>query len=60
MSSEDDKDEAVAADPNVIELSDLVQAANDWLSGQAAPGYQNPITLPQLVQLVNEWLGVTV
>ena len=46
-----------SGDPNVVELSDLVKAANDWLSGQAPPGFDNPITLPQLVQLANEWLA---
>ena len=46
---------AYSGEPNVVELSDLVKAANDWLSGEAPPGFENPITLPQLVDLANEW-----
>jgi len=46
-------------DPNVVELSDLVKAANDWLNDVIPPGFTAVITLGQLVQLANEWLGVT-
>jgi hypothetical protein len=45
-------------DPLVVELSDVVQAANDYLGGVIPTGFTAPITLPQLVQLANEWLGL--
>jgi hypothetical protein len=45
-------------DPNVVELSDVVQAANDYLGGVIPTGFTAAITLPELVQLANEWLGL--
>jgi len=43
-------------DPNVVELSDVVGAANDWINDVVPPGFTAPIILEQLVQLANEWV----
>ena len=43
-------------DSNMVELSDVVQAANDYLNGVIPPGFTAPITLSQLVELANEWI----
>lgn len=45
-------------DPNVAELSDVVQAANDYLNGIIPLGFTAVITLGEVVWLANEWLDV--
>jgi hypothetical protein len=43
--------------PDVVDLNDLIAAANDWLADNTPPCFDGPITLPQLIQLANEWLA---
>jgi len=40
--------------PNIIETSDLLQAANDWRDNVIPPGLSVPITTDQLLVLSNE------
>jgi plastocyanin len=42
-------------DPNVIETTDLLKAADDWSNSIAPPGFISPITTQQLLALADEW-----
>ncbi len=42
-------------DPNVVETTDLLKAADDWSRNIAPPGFASPITTQQLLALADEW-----
>jgi hypothetical protein len=42
-------------DPNVVETTDLLRAADDWSKNVAPPGFTTPITTQQLLTLADEW-----
>jgi len=42
-------------DPNVVETTDLLQAANDWANEVVPPSFTEPISTTQLLALANEW-----
>lgn len=42
-------------DPNVVETTDLLQAANDWANEVVPSGFTEPISTTQLLALANEW-----
>ena len=41
--------------PNIVETSDLLQAANDWRDNIIPPGFSVPINTNQLLTLADEW-----
>jgi hypothetical protein len=47
----------LSGEPGVVDLNDLIAAANDWLHHVTPPGFDAQITLNQLIQLANEWLA---
>jgi hypothetical protein len=42
-------------DPNVVETTDLLKAADDWSNNIAPQGFASPITAQQLLGLADEW-----
>jgi parallel beta-helix repeat protein len=42
-------------DPNVVETTDLLKAADDWSNNIAPSGFASPITTQQLLSLADEW-----
>jgi hypothetical protein len=42
-------------DPNIVETTDLLKAADDWSKNIAPPGFSSPITTQQLLTLADEW-----
>jgi hypothetical protein len=42
-------------DPNVVETTDLLRAADDWSNNVAPQGFASPITTQQLLGLADEW-----
>jgi parallel beta-helix repeat protein len=42
-------------DPNVVETTDLLKAADDWSRNITPPGFASPITTQQLLSLADEW-----
>jgi hypothetical protein len=42
-------------DPNVVETTDLLKAADDWSNNIIPPGFASPITTQQLLELADEW-----
>ncbi len=41
--------------PNIVETSDLLNAADDWRNNIIPPGFYVSITTPQLLTLADEW-----
>ncbi|MGB2583058.1 MAG: PKD domain-containing protein, partial [Dehalococcoidia bacterium] len=48
---------ALNGDPNVVDLADLMAAADDWIAGTIPAGFTDPITTIQLMALADEWIG---
>jgi hypothetical protein len=48
---------ALTGDPNVVELADLMAAADDWIAGTIPAGFTDPITTIQLMALADEWIS---
>jgi exo-beta-1,3-glucanase (GH17 family) len=46
---------SLGSNPNVIETTDLLKAADDWSSNTAPPGFASPITTQHLLTLADEW-----
>jgi len=46
---------ALGEEPNVVETSDLLKAANDWANAVVPPGFTECISTTQLLTLANEW-----
>ena len=44
--------------PNMIETTDLLKAADDWRNGIIPPGFSVSLTTTQLLTLVDEWRNV--
>jgi glucose/arabinose dehydrogenase len=42
-------------DPNVVETTDLLKAADDWSRDTTPQGFTSPITTQQLLTLADEW-----
>jgi hypothetical protein len=45
----------LGSNPNVVETTDLLKAADDWSKNVAPPGFPSPITTQQLLTLADEW-----
>ena len=45
----------LGSNPNVVETTDLLKAADDWSHDIVPPGFIDPITTPQLLALADEW-----
>ena len=45
----------LGTNPNVVETTDLLTAANDWRDNIIPPGFYASITTSQLLTLANEW-----
>jgi hypothetical protein len=41
--------------PGIVETSDLLKAADDWINDTVPPGFSVSITSPQLLALADEW-----
>jgi hypothetical protein len=48
---------ALGNNPNVVETTDLLKAADDWSNNIAPQGFTSPITTQQLLALADEWSG---
>jgi hypothetical protein len=46
---------SLGKNPNVVETTDLLKAADDWSRNIAPPGFSTPITTQQLLILADEW-----
>lgn len=46
---------SLGSDPNIVETTDLLKAADDWSRNITPPGYTSPITTQQLLALADEW-----
>ncbi|MCG2758785.1 MAG: hypothetical protein L6263_10175, partial [Desulfobacteraceae bacterium] len=46
---------SLGSNPNVVETTDLLKAADDWSRDIAPPGFGVPITTVQLLALADEW-----
>ena len=45
----------LGSDPDVVETTDLLKAADDWSNNVAPQGFASPITTQQLLGLADEW-----
>jgi hypothetical protein len=46
---------SLGSNPNTVETTDLLKAADDWSSDTAPPGFSAPITTVQLLALADKW-----
>ncbi len=46
---------SLGSDPNVVETTDLLKAADDWSRNITPPAFASPITTQQLLTLADEW-----
>jgi parallel beta-helix repeat protein len=46
---------SLGTNPNVVETTDLLKAADDWSRNIVPPGFSAPITTQQLLILADEW-----
>jgi hypothetical protein len=46
---------SLGEDPNVVETTELLKAADDWSNNRAVDGFTSPITTQQLLALADEW-----
>jgi hypothetical protein len=46
---------SLGEDPNKVETTDLLKAADDWREDVIPPGFTEPLTTTQLLQLADEW-----
>jgi hypothetical protein len=46
---------SLGSNPNIVETTDLLKAADDWSNNIVPPGFTSPITTQQLLVLADEW-----
>jgi nitrous oxidase accessory protein len=46
---------SLGKNPNVVETTDLLKAADDWSNNRTVDGFTSPITTQQLLMLADEW-----
>jgi hypothetical protein len=46
---------SLGSDPNIVETTDMLKAADDWSNNRTVDGFTSPITTQQLLILADEW-----
>jgi hypothetical protein len=46
----------LGSDPNRVETTDVLTAADDWKNSRTPAGFERPITTKELLALIDEWL----